>query len=76
MEDGDRLTGIDDGQYQTAANALSRRKPSVVLEALIAALEAGEAIDRNYTTQIIDSIFVLLGENHKITQKYRTAIGD
>ena len=77
IEDGDGLTGVDtlDAQYQKAAKALSRSKPAVALDALLIALDSGEDFDRQYTTEIIDSIFVLLGENHKITQQYKAKIG-
>lgn len=77
IEDGDGVTGIDelDAQYQKAAKALSRSKPAAALDALIAALDVGEDIDRKYTTEVIDSIFALLGENHKITQKYKVEMG-
>ncbi len=72
VEVGDALTGIDelDKQYQKADKALGRSKPADALDALIIALDTGEEIDHNYTTEVIESIFALLGENHKITQKY------
>ena len=77
IEDGDGLTGIDelDGQYQKAAAALSRSKPANALDALIIALDVGEEMDHKFTAEIINSIFILLGENHKITQKYKSAVG-
>ena len=76
MEDGDGLTGVDelDTHYQKAAKSLRRSKPTDALDALTAALDVGEEMDRNYTTEIIESIFALLGDEHAITQKYKGAL--
>ena len=73
---GDGLTGVValDEAYQTAIAALQRRKPGQALESLLLALEVGEEMDTNYTTNVIESLFVLLGENHKLTQTYRPQV--
>lgn len=76
MEDGDGLTGVAalDTAYQAAADALQRRKPAAALDQLLTALEAGEEMDRPYTLQVIDSLFILLGEAHQITKQYREQV--
>jgi len=73
MGDGDGLTGIDDldEQYVSAANALRKRKASLALDNLLAALDSGEEVDRSYTLEVIESLFSLLGENSQIVVKYR-----
>jgi putative thioredoxin len=76
MEDGDGLTGLEalDDAYQAAAGALRKRKPAQALDQLLSALEAGQAMDRPYTLQVIDSLFTLLGEAHQITKQYRERV--
>jgi putative thioredoxin len=76
MEDGDGLTGVEalDTAYQTATEALRKRKPAAALDHLLMALEAGEEMDRPYTLEVIDSLFALLGENHQITKQYRDRV--
>jgi putative thioredoxin len=73
MDDGDGITGVDslDEQNLDAAAAMGKRKPAAALDHLLAALDAGEAIDRAHTIEVIESLFALLGENHKITAEYR-----
>ena len=73
MDDGDGLSGLEnlDSEYETAAQALHRRKFSKALQHLSSALDAGEEIDRSYTNNIIDSILALLGEESAITKEYR-----
>lgn len=73
MEDGDGLTGLEalDEQYLVATKAIKQRKYGNALEALFAALELGEDMDRSYTEGAVEGIFALLGEEHQLTQKYR-----
>jgi len=73
MGDGDGLTGIDelDEQYLSAANALRKRKASLALENLLAALDSGEEVDRRYSLEVIESLFALLGDENQIVTKYR-----
>jgi thioredoxin len=73
VDDGDALTGLDmlDEAYEKTAASLRRKKPAEALDHLSAALELGEEIDRPYTTNIINSLFILLGPNHALTQEYR-----
>lgn len=72
MDDGDGITGVDslDEQNLDAAAALRRREPAAAFDHLLAALDAGETIDRAHTSEVIESLFALLGENHKITVEY------
>jgi putative thioredoxin len=72
-QDGDALTGVDelDDAYQNAAESLRKRKPNQALEFFMTALEVGEEIDRPYTQEIVESLFALLGPDHKLTQEYR-----
>lgn len=76
MEDGDGLTGLEalDTAYQMAVDALRQRQPAAALDHLLAALDAGEEMDRPYTLQMIKGLFVLLGENHQVTKRYRERI--
>lgn len=73
MEDGDGLTGLEelDDKYLAAAKALRQRKPSQAIEQLQDALEIGDKIDETYTSEIIESIFVLLGETQSANQQNR-----
>ena len=73
VEDGDALTGIEalDEAYESAVDALRRRKVPAALETLSAALDLGEEIDRPYTQKVIESLLALLGENHKLTIAYQ-----
>jgi putative thioredoxin len=73
MGDGDGLTGLDslDQQYLSAAAAMRKRKPSTALDHLLSGLDAGEDIDDSYTMTVIDSLFILLGEQSQTTQQYR-----
>lgn len=73
MDDGDGLTGLEelDEKYLAAAKALQRKKPAQALDQLFAAIEVGESIDITYTSEIIESIFALLGEDHASTRQYR-----
>jgi putative thioredoxin len=73
MDDGDALTGLDDldAAYQDAEKAFKKRKPQRALEKLFVALDVGEEIDQNYTTQVIEATFALLGENDAAVQEYR-----
>lgn len=41
------------------------------LEHLFTALAGGEEIDVDYTRGIMDALFALLGENHKLTKAYQ-----
>lgn len=76
MENGDALTGVEqlDNEYRRATRALQKRKPGAALEYLTIALDAGEAIDRPYTTGVIQSILALLGEKHKLTQQFHSKL--
>ncbi|MCP4359391.1 MAG: hypothetical protein GY796_15370 [Chloroflexi bacterium] len=76
MEDGDGLTSVEalDEHYLAANKALIRRKPGQALDHLLAALDVGEEMDGRYTTDIIESLFALLGENHKLTKTYRAKL--
>lgn len=73
MDDGDGITGVEslDNQYLDAAAAMRRRKPAAAFDHLLAALDTGEAFDRAHTSEVIESLFALLGEKHKITVEYR-----
>lgn len=73
MDDGDGLTGLEalDKQYNAATRAIQQRKYGNALDALFAALELGEDMDRNYAEGVIEGLYALLGEEHQITQKYR-----
>jgi thioredoxin len=73
LEMGDGLTGITelDDHYLDAQTALRKRKPADALTHLFSALHVGEKIDRPVTISVIEALFTLLGENHKITQTYR-----
>ncbi len=76
VADGDALTGLEtlDKLYQQAAQALERRNPKKALALLDEALEAGEEIDRPVTSSVMNSLFALLGKNHKLTQQYREKV--
>ena len=73
MGDGDGLTGSEalDEQYLSAAGAMRKRKAIVALDHLFAALEVGEEFDTSYTTEVIESLFSLLGEGNKTVDEYR-----
>ncbi|MGD2049676.1 MAG: thioredoxin [Chloroflexota bacterium] len=73
MGDGDGLTGLEelDDKYLAAAKALRQSKPSQAIDQLRAALEVGDTIDETYTSEIIESIFVLLGEKQTKNQQNR-----
>jgi putative thioredoxin len=73
MDDGDALTGIDDldEAYFAAVKALKKRKPDEVLDNLFIGLEAGEAVDEKHTMQVIETVFALYGEDHRMTKKYQ-----
>jgi putative thioredoxin len=73
MDDGDALTGLEelDAAYQHAEKAFKKRQPKRALENLFLALEVGEDIDQNYTTEVIEATFALLGENDPVVQKYQ-----
>ena len=73
VADGDALTGLDelDTLYQQVVQALERRNPKKALAALAEALDVGEEIDRPFTVGVMESLFTLLGQNHKLTQQYR-----
>jgi putative thioredoxin len=73
MDDGDGITGVEalDDHYLEAAAAMRRRKPAVALDHLLAALDVGEEFDRSHTSEVIESLFALLGDKHKITIEYR-----
>ncbi len=73
VEDGDGVTGIAalDEAYEGAAQAMKQRKPAQALDRLFAALDAGEEMDRTYTTGLIQSVLALLGENNPLTAQYR-----
>lgn len=73
IEDGDGLTGVAalDKAYQAAAKALRQRDPARALAHLQTALAAGEAMDANYTTAVIEGLLALLGADHKLARQYR-----
>ncbi len=73
IDDGDAMTGLEelDKQYNAAATALKKRSYGNALDALFKALDLGEDMDHDYTTAVIEGIFVLLGEDNQVTQKYR-----
>ena len=75
MDDGDGMTGIDelDDHYLAASKAFQQKKSAKALEHLYSALDAGQSIDESHTINVIESAFALLGEDHKVTQQYRTA---
>lgn len=76
IPDGDALTGVGelDNLYQQAVQALERRNPKKALALLAEALHTGEAIDRPITSGVMESLFALLGANHKLTQQYQQSI--
>lgn len=73
MENGDALTALDelDAHYEAAAAALRRGNFEKGLASLSRALEAGEDMDKPYTTAIIEAVLALLGEEHEVTRSYR-----
>jgi len=73
MDDGDGLTGVEelDNEYLAAAKALKKRRPADALDHLYTALEVGQEIDEPHTRQVIESLFALLGEEHKVTKQYQ-----
>lgn len=73
MELGDGLTGLADldKEYLAAAKALRNRKPGPALNHLFAALEAGESMDQPYASEVIKSLFELLGADHPLTLQFR-----
>jgi putative thioredoxin len=77
MGDGDGLTGVDglDEEYLAAAGAMRSRKPAAALDHLIMAIDSGEEMDGVYTSEVIESLFELLGDDNKITQEYRLKLG-
>lgn len=76
VTDGDALTGIEalDALYQQAVRALERRNPKKALVALSDALHVGETIDLPHTIEVMESLFALLGQGHKLTQAYQDKI--
>jgi thioredoxin-like negative regulator of GroEL len=76
VADGDALTGVKelDTLYQQAAHALQRRNPKKALQALSAALEIGEEMDRPFIVDAMTSLFALLGTGHKLTHAYREKV--
>ncbi|MAT99276.1 MAG: hypothetical protein CL608_19230 [Anaerolineaceae bacterium] len=76
VADGDALTGLEnlDKLYQQAVLALERRNPKKALALLAEALETGEEIDRPFTASVMQSLFTLLGKNHKLTQQYQDKV--
>ncbi len=77
VADGDALTGLPalDKRFQQAALALERRNPKKALALLEEALNAGEEIDQPYIAEVMNAIFALLGENHKLTKQYQDTVG-
>lgn len=73
MDLGDGLTGLADldKEYLAAAKALRNRKPGPALNHLFAARQAGESMDQPYTSEVIESLFELLGDDHPLTLKFR-----
>ncbi len=65
MDDGDGLTGLEDldKQYVAAVKALRQRKVEKALQALTAALEMGQEIDREVTMGAIQGIQQLTDNN-------------
>ena len=76
VKDGDALTGLDqlDRLYEQAVQALERRNPKKALALLAEALEVGEAMDKPVTSEVMTSLFALLGPKHKLTQAYQAKI--
>ena len=72
MEDGDAHTGLDelDAQYKTAVSAMKKKNPRLALEALHHALNIGESIDDEVTQGVINGIFTLLGQDHKLMKEF------
>ena len=71
---GSSVNEIIDLAALTAVEAQSFQKKSAkALEHLYSALDAGQSIDESHTINVIESAFALLGEDHKVTQQYRTA---
>jgi len=76
MDDGDALTGLValDKAYEAAAQALRKWQPDPALNHLIGALSLGEAAERSYTSEVIEAIFAMLGEDNAVTEKYRPQV--
>jgi putative thioredoxin len=76
VADGDALTGLEplDKLYQQANLALQRRNPKKALALLEEALGASEAMDQPYIVEVMQALFTLLGDNHKLTKQYRDAV--
>jgi putative thioredoxin len=75
MDDGDGLTGLEalDDEYLAAAGSLRKGKTRQALDHLFTALEVGEPMDQPHTKKVIESLFILLG-NNDISQEYRQKI--
>lgn len=73
MDFGDGLTGDEelDQAHLDAAKAAQKRQPETALAALMAARGHGDEAEQEATETVIRSYFVLLGEEHELTQKYR-----
>ena len=78
IEDGDGFTGIEelDDEYLSAAKALKRKRPARALDHLFQALEVGQDMDETYITKIIEAIFCLLGDGHKVSKQYQAQLAD
>lgn len=76
VADGDALTGLEslDTLYQQAALAFKRKNPKKGLALLNDALSAGEEMDQPYIVSVMQAMFTLLGENHKLTKQYEGAV--
>ncbi|WP_420629404.1 thioredoxin family protein [Candidatus Leptofilum sp.] len=75
VADGDALTGLEplDKLYQQANLALKRSNPKKALALLAEALSVGEEIDQPYIGDVMQALFTLLGENHKLTKQYQAS---
>jgi putative thioredoxin len=78
MDDGDALTGLEalDDAYKGAAKAFKKRQPRQAVNYLFTALDAGEEMDHEYTLEIINAAFALLGADHKVTQEFKGRLAE
>jgi thioredoxin-like negative regulator of GroEL len=73
IRDGDWPSGNGtlDEQYVSAADALASGKREETVEKLQATIAHGDPAPVTATEQVLEALFVLLGEAHPLTRKYR-----
>lgn len=73
LDDGDALVGYDklDHVHLDALDALENRNPAGAIEHLLQAIQLAENTYETNTRQALESLFILLGSNHELTQTYQ-----